>query len=196
MIKLSKYAKENDISYLTAYRYYRSGNLKGKQLHSGTILIYEDENNNIISDDKLKVKKVILYARVSSSENKSNLESQLIRLRNYASAKGYTIIKEITEIGSGINDKRLKLENVLKNNNDWDLIIVEHKDRLARFGINYIKILLNNINKDIEIINSVETEKEDIMQDFVSIITSFCSKIYGLRRSKRKTEEIINNLNK
>ena len=192
MIKLSQYAKRNNLGYLTAYRHYNLGFLKGKQLPSGTILVYED--SELINNSDNKQTNVVLYARVSSSENKPNLISQMDRLRSYATAKGYNILSEVSEVGSGVNDKRPKLEAILKTNSGWNKIIVEHKDRLARFGVNYITILLNNIGKDIEIINQAQTDKEDIMQDFISIITSFCSKIYGLRRTKRKTEEIIKSL--
>ncbi|XEY22951.1 IS607 family transposase [Candidatus Uabimicrobium helgolandensis] len=143
---------------------------------------------------KLKEKpSVIIYARVSSSENKKNLESQCNRLRDYASARGYQIAKEVKEIGSGLNDKRAKLKKILESD-DWEILIVEHKDRLARFGLNYIEILLAKENKKIEVINKTSGDKEDLMQDFVSIITSFCARLYGLRRNKRRTEKIIKEL--
>ena len=193
MIKLSEYAKRHGISYMTAYRYFHQGYIPGKQYPTGTILI-EDESFDKVIKTVNKKTSVILYARVSSSENKSNLESQMDRLRQYASAKGYVVSKEIKEIGSGLNDKRTRLSNILKKENEWDKIIVEHKDRLARFGVNYMDILLKNQGREIEIINNSDTDKEDIMQDFVSVITSFCAKIYGLRRSKRKTEQIIQQL--
>lgn len=185
-MKLSQYAKQKGITYRTAYRIWKDGFLKGEQLPTGTIIVYDEIKNK----QELNKNNVILYARVSSSENKSNLDSQLNRLRDYASAKGYVVIKEIKEIGSGLNDKRPKLEKIFQEDN-WSKIIVEHKDRLARFGTNYIKVLLNNSNKDIEIINEIDSDKQDLMQDFVSIITSFTARLYGLRRSKIKTEEII-----
>ncbi|XEY28930.1 hypothetical protein UABHE_004535 [Candidatus Uabimicrobium helgolandensis] len=72
--------------------------------------------------------------------------------------------------------------------------MVEHKDRLARFGLNCIEILLAKENKKIEVINKTSGDKEDLMQDFVSIITSFCARLYGLRRNKRRTEKIIKEL--
>lgn len=71
-------------------------------------------------------------------------------------------------------------------------IIIEHKDRLTRFGFNYIKELYLG---EIIIVNNTDNYKEDIIQDFISIITSFCARIYGNRRSKRKTEKIIQQLN-
>lgn len=72
---------------------------------------------------------------------------------------------------------------------------MEHEDRFCRFGFNSYKKLLNAYGRDIEVINEVENDEQDIMQDFISIITSFCSRIYGSRRSKRKTEKIIEQLN-
>ena len=71
---------------------------------------------------------------------------------------------------------------------------MEHKDRLTRFGFNYIKVMLEKQNIEVEVINNVESVKEDIIQDFISIITSFSSRIYGQRRSKRKTEQLIRGL--
>ncbi len=186
-MKLSEYARKNSITYRTAQNHWKLGYIKGKQLPSGTIVVDDDEP--VISTSI----NVILYARVSSSENKDNLETQLNRLRDYANAKGYIIIKEVKEIGSGLNDKRPQLESVLKSDN-WNILIVEHKDRLARFGTNYLNIILNKLNRKIEIINITEDNKIDLMQDFVSIITSFCARLYGLRRTHRKTEQIIKEL--
>lgn len=186
--KISTYAKENNLTYLTVYKMVKNGQLKYQQLPTGTILIIEDElrHNNEI--------KVALYARVSSSENKSNLELQSERLKNYANAKGYIIQHSIKEIGSGLNDKRQQLEKLL-NKNDYSIILVEHKDRFSRFGTNYIANLLEQTGRKLEIINNIEENtKEDLMQDFVSIITSFTARLYGLRRSKRKTEQLIKEL--
>jgi predicted site-specific integrase-resolvase len=187
-IKLSTYAKNNCITYRTAYRHWEEGKIKGKKTATGSILI---EDNNIIEHEPL----VVTYARVSSSENKNNLESQSERLRNYANAKGYKIHREIKEVGSGLNDNRKQLENILKDEN-IKIIVVEHKDRFSRFGLNYIKLLLEQQGRKLEIINEVNDSKEDLMEDFVSIITSFCARLYGKRRTQRKTEKLIEELNK
>lgn len=136
----------------------------------------------------------MLYSRVSLSENQKNLDSQMERLRNYAVAKGYKIKNEIKEIGSGLNDNRKKLTWILENRDKYDLVVIEHKDRLTRFGYNYLELFLNSHGKKIEVINEVFNDKEDLIQDFISIITSFCARIYGQRRSRRKTEKIIKEL--
>ena len=107
--------------------------------------------------------------------------------------KGYKVSKIITEIGSGLNDERKKLESLLIDKS-IDVIIVEHKDRLARFGLNYINKLLEIDGRRIEVINVQKDDESDLMQDFVSIITSFAARLYGRRRSKRITEKVIKDL--
>ena len=180
-MKLSDYAKSKGISYRTAWRMWKKGELKATQLPSGTVIV--DTSAPITQG-------VVIYARVSSAENKSNLESQAERLTRYCEAKGYQISGIVKEVGSGVNDNRKKLVKLL-NQDDYHLIVVEHKDRLTRVGFNYLKVLLNKQGKDIEVVNLAEEEGSDIMQDFISIITSFCARIYGLRRRKRKTECLI-----
>lgn len=71
------------------------------------------------------------------------------------------------------------------------MIIVEHKARLTRFGFNYLDPLLKMQNRRMEVIHLAEDGKEDLIQDFVSMVTSFCARLYGQRRSQRKTERLI-----
>lgn len=189
-IKLTTFAKLNDVTPRTVWNWIYKGIVKYERSSTNRIyIIFDDEQTSI------KQPKVAIYARVSSSENKNNLERQKDRLILYANAKGYKIDKIVTEIGSGLNDQRPKLEKLLTDKS-IDIIIVEHKDRLARFGLNYIQKLLELDNRKIEIVNPQLNEKDDLMQDFVSIITSFCARLYGKRRSKRQTEMLINELNK
>jgi len=90
------------------------------------------------------------------------------------------------------NDSRPKLSKILTDRKATR-IVVEHKDRLTRFGFNYIKLLLNDC--EIVVVNECETD-QDLFEDFVSLVTSFCARIYGKRRTKRKTEQIIHALEK
>lgn len=187
-MKLSVWARQEGIAYETAWRMWKSGHIKGHQLPTGTIIV-EDAKQSITPDA------VVIYARVSSSENRSNLESQAERLTQYAIVRGYRIHKTVKEVGSGVNDNRKQLLKLL-DDDGYAKIIVEHKDRLTRFGFNYISVLLNKTGKSVEVVNESGNDRDDLMQDFVSIITSFCARLYGLRRSKRKTEKIIAELKK
>jgi predicted site-specific integrase-resolvase len=138
-------------------------------------------------------RQVAIYARVSATENKSNLDSQAERLSAYCVARGYKVHKVIKEIGSGINDGRPKLLKLLTDPG-VDLIVVEHKDRLTRFGFNYIKELLSMQGRGVEVVNLAGDGKEDLIDDLAAIVYSFCARLYGQRRCKRKTERIISEL--
>lgn len=188
MKKLSQYAKENNVTYHTAWNHFHAGLIDGAyQLPTGTVVIPDHHKSKPNKDY------IVTYARVSSSENKTNLDNQSDRLVSFCNAKGWIVDEQIKEIGSGLNDQRPKLKKLIEQNKATK-IIVEHKDRLTRFGLEYIKLACNKFNCELIILNKNEDEKENIIEDFVSIITSFCAKIYGQRRSKRKTEQLIKEL--
>ena len=191
-MKLSQYAKQLGICYKTAWRWFKSGEIDGYQTRTGTVIITEP---TIIKQPKGKNEKVAIYARVSASENKSNLDMQAQRLESYCMAKGYQIHKVVKEVGSGINDQRRELMKILKDPS-ITTIVVEHKDRLTRLGFNYIEQLLSMQGRHIEVVNLSDNGKEGLIEDLVSIIYSFCARLYGQRRSKRKTEKIIEELKK
>ena len=122
-------------------------------------------------------------------QNKSNLELQAERLVCFCNAKGWQVNQVVKECASGLNDNKPKLLKLLKDEK-VTRIVVEHKDSLTRFGFNYILLL----NKDIVVVNEVDNDKEDLIQDFVSLVTSFCARLYGRRISKRETEKLIREL--
>ena len=186
--KISQYAKKYNVTYRTVWTWVHSGKLETVTTDTGRIIILEDE-------DKQVNDAVAIYARVSSSENKDNLKRQRERLENYCAAKGYKIIKTVEEIGSGLNDNRKKLESLIMDES-IKKIVVEHSDRFSRFGMNYIEKLMKLQGREIEVINEQDNDRDDLMQDFVSIVTSFCARLYGQRRNKRKTERIIEELSK
>jgi len=189
-IQLRDYAKNHSVTYRTAWNRFHAGKIPNS---------FKDANNNIIieviNENSIDLSKVAIYTRVSSNENRGNLDAQATRLKEYSIARGYQIVEVVKEVGSGVNDNRKKLKKLLESDS-WGTIVVEHKDRLTRFGFNYIEILLNKEGRKIEVVNLAEDEKSDLMQDLVSIIYSFSAKMYGLRRSKRKTEEIVKLLEK
>lgn len=80
--------------------------------------------------------------------------------------------------------------NKIFQRTDWDILLVENKDRLTRFGFNYIKTLLEQQGKKIITINDTDDSKEDLMKDLISVIYSFSTRMYGLRRKKTKKEII------
>jgi len=148
-----------------------------------------EELNPVIAGEQI----VVVYARVSANENRPNLNSQAERLCLYCAAKGWKVHKIVKEVGSGVNDGRKKLLALLADPT-ITVIVVEHKDRLTRFGFKYIETLLAIQGRRIEVVNVTENPIEDIIADFVSILYSFCAKLYGQRRAKRKTEKLVQEL--
>jgi predicted site-specific integrase-resolvase len=185
-MKLSQYAKKLGISYKTAIRHYHKGFIKGYQLPTGTIIV---EN----FDSLPKKEHVVIYSRVSSSENRSNLETQAQRVSDFCTARGWIVNETVKECASGLNDNRPKLLKIFKDRKATR-IVVEHSDRLTRFGFNYIKTLMPEC--EIVVINESKNDQEDLMKDFVSLVTSFCARLYGQRRSRRATEKIIREMAK
>lgn len=149
-MKLSHYARQVGISYKTAYRWWKAGQLNGYQLPSGTIVISAEKPVNPGNTTPGNI--VCIYARVDSSQERDKLSLQVQRLTDYAIAKGYRVHKTYQEIASGENDSRKLLEQAL-NDNDYHILLVESEDRLALNGINYIKILLDKTGKKLELLN-------------------------------------------
>jgi len=187
-MKLSEWAKRLGISYKTAWRMYKRGEIPNAiRLPTGRIVILEDKEKE---SKKLDENTVAIYCRVSDNASKENLEKQAERLKEYAEAKGYQIKHVVQEIGSGVNDTRPKLMKLL-NQKDYHILLVEHKDRLTRFGFNYIKHWLENTGRKVEVVDLAEDDAQDLMQDLISIVYSFSARLYGLRRAKKKTQQIM-----
>lgn len=182
--------------YLKTAQYAKLYNMNRRTVinnfHKGFIPGYQDKNTKTIyilnpeyQEQKPKtVKRAILYARVSSSTNKKSLDGQISRMEEYCSVKGYQIVDEVKEIASGMNANRRKLSRILKRD-DYDILLCEHPDRLTRFGFNYLVILLGRLHVTVEPINVAKTKDEDLFNDFVSITTSFCQRLYGRNRKKK-----------
>lgn len=189
-MKLSVWAKQEGISYRTAHRWFKNDMLPvdSYQTKTGSIFIKE----NILNKENVE-ENVAIYCRVSSHNKKEDLNRQIERCKTFCLNRGLSINKIYKEVASGMNDNRKQLNKMLDNNHS--IIIVENKDRLTRFGFNYLKKLLFKLNTNIIVINNDEEDKNDLMKDLISIITSFTSRYYGLRRSQNKKNQLLNILN-
>jgi len=109
--------------------------------------------------------------------------------------RGYQVVKLVKEVGSGsgVNDSRPKLLSLLRDPMITRLV-VEHKDRLTRFGFRYIETLLEIQGRTIEVVNPAENNREDLLHDLASIVYWICARLYGQRRAKRKAERLVEQL--
>jgi predicted site-specific integrase-resolvase len=180
-MKLSDWAKQQGIAYITAWRWFKAGKLpvKASKTPSGAILI---DPSPVVADEAW------IYARVSSYPKKADLDRQAERCEEFCRKRGWLVRKVVREIASGMNDARPKLLKLLSAKPGR--IVVEHKDRLTRFGFGYFETLLPMLGCELVVINRDREERDDLMKDLVAIITSFCCRLYGLRRGKAKVKEI------
>lgn len=190
-IKLSNWAKSVGLTYRTAHRHFKEDKIpyKTKILPSGGLLVCLEENNLFVDRD------CIIYCRVSSPNKKEDLKRQIDRCSEYAIKNGFNILKVYKEIASGMNDNRRELNKLFNELDSKDFtLIIDNKDRLTRFGFNYIDKFFNSKDCKINIINKSDDDQQDLMKDLISIITSFCCRIYGLRRGVNKAREIKNDI--
>ena len=183
-MKLSVYAEKLGITYQTAYKWYKEGKIEGAyQTMTGTIIIPESQKNNRL--------KTVVYARVSSNEQrKTNLETQSQRMIDFCIANGWVVDKVMKEVGSGLNDERKQLVALLKDPT-VARIVVEHRDRLTRFGFNYLEVLAEIEGFEIVVVKkTMDNDSKDLMADFTAIITSFCARLYSQRRGKKKADAV------
>ncbi|AEJ44846.1 IS607 family transposase [Alicyclobacillus acidocaldarius] len=182
-MKLSDWARKNGITYKTAWRWVKEGRMPVpfEQTPSGTILVREPESSTANA--------VALYARVSSADQKDDLDRQIARLMEFATEQKLVVFKAVTEIGSGLNGHRPKLMKLLSNP-DAHTIVVEHRDRLMRFGFEYVEAALAAQGRRILVVEPGEV-KDDLVQDMIEVLTSFCARLYGRRSARHRAKRAL-----
>ena len=189
MLSIGKFAKSLGVSIQTLRNWDKEGKLKPTYVTENGYRYYSEDLlnkfRNIKNVNKIK-KKNILYARVSTKNQKDDLNRQIDNLKQYAYSKGYSF-EIITDIGSGINYKKeglLKMINLVECGK-VDRIIVLYKDRLIRFGYDLIEYICKLNDTKIEIVdNSTISKEQELTEDLIQIITIFANRLYGARSKK------------
>jgi len=187
-MKLPDWAREQGIDYKTAYRWFQAGilPLPATQLPTGTILVHPERPRDS--------KGAALYARVSSTDQKEDLKRQLSRLVQWAGSQGLPVVKAVGEVGSGLNGRRPKLLSLLREPK-VGVIVVEHRDRLARFGSEYMEAALAACGRKLVVVDNKEM-KDDLVQDMVDVLTSFCARLYGRRSARNRAAKAVKAIEK
>lgn len=180
-MKLSDWAKKQGITYRAAWNQFHAGKLgiPARQLATGTIIVDVPETPS----------KTVIYARVSSHDQKGDLMGQVERCMDFAKKNNHSISDIVTEIGSGMNGKRKKLLRLLSDP-EVTHIVVEHKDRFMRFGSEYVEASLSSRGGSLLVVDPTELD-DDLVQDMVSVLTSFCARLYGKRSAKNKADKML-----
>jgi putative resolvase len=126
---------------------------------------------------------------VSSSDQKADLERQLSRLGEFAVAQNYAVVAQIKEIGSGLNGHRPALLR-LPHNPVVSIIVIEHRERLTRFGFEYVEAALAATGRRLVVMDQDEL-KDDIVRDITEVLTSLCARLYGKRSAQHRAQKAM-----
>jgi len=186
-MRLSAWARQTGVSYKTAWRMWKAGRLPvpAEQLATGTVIVHSSASSTETG--------VALYARVSGTDQKSDLDRQLSRLTEFAVSKKMRVSDAVKEVGSGMNGHRKGLLRLL-GDPAAQTIVVEHRDRLMRFGFEYIEAALAAQGRRIVVIEKEETA-DDIVRDLHEVIVSMCARLYGKRSAANRAKKAIDALN-
>lgn len=152
-----------------------------RQTPSGTWLV--DEPTVEVSG------RVVAYCRVSSADQESDLERQVARVVQGATGLGLPVAEVVTEVGSGLNRRRRKLHRVLSDPSAA-VIVVEHRDRLARFGVEHLEAVLSASGRRLVVLDPEETA-DDLVRDITEVLTSMCARLYGRRAAKNRAARAV-----
>lgn len=180
---LKQWAAKQGVSYWTALRWFKSGRLPVRAVQHAP-----GESILVLHEEPRPQPCLVIYGRVSSNDQREDLARQVERLRNFAAASGRIVAREVTEIGSGLNGRRDKLKHLLAD--PATDILVEHRDRLSRFGVEYIEAALSASGRRLIVANETE-DKMDLVQDFVDVVTCMCARIYGKRSAKNRATKAV-----
>ena len=181
-MKLSAWSKEQGISYRTALNWFHAGTLPvpARQLPTGTILVDPPVRETGVT---------VVYCRVSSHDQKPDLERQAGRVLTMCSERGIRIDRTVTEIGSGRGGRRTKLRTLL-GDPKVSTIVVEHRDRLARFGVEYLEAALAAHGRTVVVLDDAESP-DDLARDLTEVLTSMCARLYGRGSASRRAAAAV-----
>ena len=189
MIRLNEMAKRLNVSVKTLQRWDREGILVAKRTPTDRRYYTEDQYLEYIGSSTKSKRKTIAYARVSSANQKDDLQNQIRFIRSYVNAKGEIQDDVIEDIGSGLNYNRKRWNDLLLNQipkGEIEKIYITYKDRFVRFGFDWFERFCNHYNCEIVVINNPDTSpQKELIDDLISIIHVFSCRIYGLRKYKK-----------
>jgi excisionase family DNA binding protein len=187
-----EFAKLLGISRVTVIKWIKSGRIVAYSVHGKWRIPYSEVER--VLGGIQRVRRVAIYARVSSNTQRNDLERQVEALKlwvskNFPNAE-YVVV---TDIASGLNEDRGGLRKLIEmaKRREIQAVVIAYRDRLTRFGFEYLKTLFNTFGVDVYVVFQEEPKNyvQELVEDFIEIVTSFASRIYG-KKSKRYKEVV------
>lgn len=183
-MNLAVWAGRNGVARVAAYRWFHAGLLPALARRVGRLILVDDS-----ASEAGRPGRTAVYARVSSSDQKTYLDRQVARVTAWATDQQIPVDKVVTEVGSALNGHRRKFLALLR---DWSVqrIVVEHRDRFCRFGSEYVQAALAAHGRELIVVDTAEVD-DDLVADFTEIRTSMCARLYGKRAAHNRAKRAI-----
>jgi putative resolvase len=188
----SEFAEIIGVSRSTVISWIKSGRIVAYSVHGKWRIPYSEVER--VLRGVQRVRRVAIYARVSSNTQRDDLERQVDALKLWVSKNlpnaEYVVVTDVT---SGLNEDRRGLRKLIEmaKRREIQAVVVAYRDRLTRFGFEYLKTLFNILGVDVYVAFQEEPKNyvQELVEDFIEIATSFASRIYG-KRSERYKEVV------
>jgi predicted site-specific integrase-resolvase len=180
---LKEWARQQGVHPVTAYRWFREGKLPVSARRAGRLILVDTPP--VSAGPGIAT----VYARVSSADQRADLDRQVARVTAWAAGEGLAVGRVVTEVGSALNGKRRKFLALLRDGS-VTTIVVEHRDRFARFGAEYVEAALSAQGRKLLVVDPSEVD-DDLVRDVTEILTSLCARRYGRRAAANRARRAV-----
>ena len=182
---MTQWARLQGVHPQTAYRWFHNGTLPvpALRVNERTILVSPDTMTEKVSEG------FGLYARVSSQDQRGDLDRQVARLSEWAAEAGHPVVRVEAEVGSGMNGARTKVRRLLSDPK-VTTVVVEHRDRLGRMNTELVEAALSAHGRRLVVIDDGEVD-DDLVRDMTEVLTSFCARLYGKGGARNRAEKAL-----
>ncbi|MFE9204260.1 IS607 family transposase [Micromonospora sp. NPDC007230] len=172
-MNLKEWAASQGIAYVTARRQYAAGTLPVPTYRLGRLIMVGEP----LPAASAGAERVVVYARVSSADQRADLDRQVARVVTWATGRNLPVSQVVTEVGSALNGHRKKFLALLRDP-AVTTIVVEHRDRFARFGAECVEAALAAQGRKLLVVDPAEVD-DDLVRDVTEILTALCARLYG-----------------
>jgi predicted site-specific integrase-resolvase len=183
-MNLKEWAASQGIAYITARRQYAAGTLPVPTYRLGRLIMVGEPLATAVQDGQ-----VVVYAGVSSADQKPDLDRQVARVTTWATGQHLAVSRVVTEVGSALNGHRKKFLALLRDP-AASTIVVEHRDRFARFGVEYVEAALAAQGRRLLVVDPAEID-DDLVRDVTEILASLCARLYGKRAAANRASRAV-----
>lgn len=185
-MNLKEWADREGVAYVTARRWFAAGKLPVPARRVGGLILVDQD------DAPASGGITAVYARVSSADQKPDLDRQVARVTAWAVSQGLPVGRVVTEVGSALNGKRRKFLALLRDG-AVTVIATEHRDRFARFGAEYVEAALAAQGRRLLVVDPSEVD-DDLVRDVTEILTSLCARLYGRRAAANRAARAVESI--